>query len=119
MWTVVLVMECELVVTEGYFLQIYALEICTAFEALVPVHAVNLVGCAQSWLENWEHWNWESCSEKNCHQLNVQTQEWIYSSAWVTGVTGCELESQAHFLQKTESGSVKINYGWCEAVMPV
>jgi len=69
MWTVVLVMECELVVTEGYFLQIYALEICTAFEALVPVHAVNLVGCAQSWLENWEHWNWESCSGKNCHQL--------------------------------------------------
>lgn len=119
MWTVGLVMECELVVTEGYFLQTYALEICTAFEALVPVHAVNLVGCAQSWLENWERWNWESCSGKNCHQLNVQTREWIYSSVWVTGVTGCELESQARFLQKTESGSVKINYGWCEAVMPV
>lgn len=69
MWTVGLVTECEPGVTEGCFLQIYALEICTAFEALVLVHAESWVGCVQSWLENWEHWNWESCSEKNCHQL--------------------------------------------------
>lgn len=69
MWTAGLVMECELVVTEGCFLQIYASEICTASEALVLVHAESWGGCVQSWLENWERWNWESCSGKNCHQL--------------------------------------------------
>lgn len=68
-WTVGLVTECEPAVTEGCFPQIYALEICTAFEALALVHAESWVGCVQSWLENWEHWNWESCSGKNCHQL--------------------------------------------------
>ena len=51
--------------------------------------------------------------------LSVQTQEWICNSALVTEETGCELESQAHFLQKTESGLVKINSDWCEAAMLV
>lgn len=69
MWTVGLVMECELVVREGCFQQIYALEIGTASEALVLVHAESWVGCVQSWLENWERWNWENCSGRNCHQL--------------------------------------------------
>lgn len=68
-WTVGLVMECEPGGTEGCFRQIYALEICTASGALVLGHAESWVGCVQSWLENLEHWNWESCSGKNCHQL--------------------------------------------------
>lgn len=46
--------------------------------------------------------------------LNVQTREWICNSVLVTEETGCELESQAHFLQKTESGLVKTDSGWCE-----
>lgn len=75
MWTAGWVRECELVVTEGCFLQIYAWETCTASEALVPVHAESWVGCVQSWLENWEHWNWESCSGKNCHQLKREKRE--------------------------------------------
>lgn len=75
MWTVGLVTECELVVTVGCFPQIYALEICTAFEALVLVRVESWVGCVQSWLENLEHWNWESCSGKNCHQLRGGEEE--------------------------------------------
>lgn len=74
-WTVGLVMECEPGGTEGCFLQIYALEICTASGALVQGHAESWVGCVQSWLENWEHWNWESCSGKNCHQLERKKKE--------------------------------------------
>lgn len=68
-WTAGLVTECEPGVTEGCFPQIYASEICTASEASVRGHAESWGGCGRSWLENWEHWNWESCSEKNCHQL--------------------------------------------------
>lgn len=51
--------------------------------------------------------------------LSVRTLEWICSSGLVSEETGCELESQAHFLQMTETDSGMINSGWCEAAMLV
>lgn len=104
-WTVGLVMECELVVTEEYFLQTCALEICTVFEALVLVHAESWVGCVQSWLENWEHWNWESCSGKNCHQLRRDEKKYhedYYTSSLkqITENKTCKHKTKCHIITK-------------------
>lgn len=68
-WTGELVKECELVVKEECFLQIYALGNGTAVEASVLVHAKSWVGCALNLQVSWEHSNLVNCSEKNFHQL--------------------------------------------------